>query len=388
MMISRVSEIPPSGTIGMADKIRRMIHRGDQVINLAGFNPDFETADHIKDSAKNALEGGYAGLTDSRGLLELREALAAKLEKENRISADPETEILITVGAKEAVFAAILSLISPGDEVLVFDPSWVTYVPCVYIAGGKPVPIPLREEEDFSLDENEIKRVITPRTKMIILNSPHNPTGKVFSLKEIESIARVVNDNELLVISDESYDKIIYDGYKHYSIASLPRMAQHTITINSFSKTYVMAGWRVGYAIANREIIDSMLMIHQHAVSCPSSFAQKAAVTAVNGSQETVKEMIRKFKERRDYIVEEIRGIDRISFMRPRGTFHIFPNVSKYGKSSQELAELLLEETKVATVPGISFGNNGEGHLRISFTNSSEYIRKGVDRIKSFLKKA
>ncbi|MEM3703053.1 MAG: pyridoxal phosphate-dependent aminotransferase [Candidatus Bathyarchaeia archaeon] len=382
----RVKGIKPSATVALPDKARALKAAGIDVIDLSEGEPYFDTPRKIKEAAKKALDEGYVHYISSAGLKELRQAIAEKLKIENQIEAD-ESEIIVTVGAKQALFTAILSTINPGDEVLIPEPYWGSYTAEVIIAGGKPVSISLLESRDFRLDEEEIKRKITKKTKMMMINSPHNPTGTVFPMEDLKMIADLATDYDFLVLSDEIYEKIIYDEIRHYSIASFPGMKDRTITINGFSKSYSMTGWRLGYAVANKQIIDNMLKIQQHSVTHPSSFIEKAAVVALKECEEEVKSMVEEFKRNRDYFVKELNKMGKFHCWTPKGAFYAFPKIVDANISSEELADYLLNEAHVLTVPGSAFGDLGRKYIRIVYSKPIEELEKAVQRIREALGK-
>lgn len=357
------------------------------VISFALGEPDYDTPRNIKKAAVKALEEGYTHYTSTAGLPELREAVAEKLDKENGIKYDPESEIVITVGACEACYASIMSTVNPGDEVIITDPSFVFFAPTTVLAGGKPVFVPLREKNDFRPDLKELEALITSKTKTIWINSPNNPTGSILLKEDINEIARIAKEYDLLVIADEVYEKFVYDGYKHCSIGALPRMKERTITVNAFSKTYAMTGWRVGYVAADEKLINRIHLVHMHICTHPTVMAQKAAVEALQGPQTSVKEMVGDFDKRRDFIVRRLNEIDGISCWKSRGAIYAFPRISELGKTSYELAEYLLRDGKINTVPGAAFGNQGEGYLRISFAASMKNIEEGMNRLEKSVKK-
>jgi len=382
---SRIEKLAESKSIEIADKIRKMKREGIDVIELQTGEPDFATPQHIMEEAYNAMKEGYTHYTSSRGIPELREAISEKLRKDNKIDADPEKEIIVTPGAVHAVFSAILATINPGDEVIIPDPCWVVYPGCVKIAGGKLIRIPLNSEDNFELNIESIEDAITPRTKMLIINYPCNPTGTTLTLDKLKHIAEIAKEHDLLVLSDEIYEKILYDGLKHYSIGSLEGMKERTITINGFSKTYAMTGWRIGYASASSAIIDQMLKIQQYSVTCAPAFAQKAAIAALNGPKEPVHSMIKQYDQRRQLIVKRLNDINGIFCRKPTGTFYAFPNISELGISSIEFANFLLDKARVGVVPGSAYGQSGEGYVRLSFANSKENIEKAMERMEKLL---
>jgi len=382
----RVKAIKPSATVALPDKARALRASGVDVIDLSEGEPYFDTPKKIKAAAKKALDEGYVHYIASAGLKELRQAISEKLRVENQIEAD-ESEIIVTVGAKQALFTAMLSVLNPGDEVLIPDPYYVSYIAEVILAGGKPISISLLESRDFRLDEEEIKNKITKKTKMIVINSPHNPTGTVFPKEDLKMIADLANDYNFLVMTDEIYEKIIYDENRHCSIASFPNMKDRTITINGFSKSYSMTGWRLGYAVANKQIIDNMLKIQQHSVTHPSSFIQKAAVVALKECEDEVKSMVEELKRNRDYFIKELNKMGKFRCWMPKGAFYAFPKIVDTKMSSEELTDYLLNEAHVLTVPGSAFGNLGRGYVRIVYSKPMEELEKAVQLMSGALEK-
>ncbi|MFQ6080433.1 MAG: pyridoxal phosphate-dependent aminotransferase [Candidatus Bathyarchaeia archaeon] len=379
----RATRMPLSGI----RVIFEMVHKMKDVVRLEAGDPDFKTPDHICEAAKKALDEGYTHYTSSFGMLELRQALARKLKKDNGIDADPETEIVVTAGASCAVNIAILSTIDPGDEVLIPDPSWPHYEACVALADGVAVHYPLLEKNQFRADIEDIRKRITRKTKMIVVNSPSNPTGGFMEKRDIEAVAETAKEYNLLVLSDEVYEKIVYDQLRHISVASLPDMKERTITVNSFSKTYAMTGWRLGYAVARQEIAEEMAKLNLYSNSCPSSIAQRAGIAALSGPQDAVVMMAKEYERRRNEIVKGLNEIEGITCVKPRGAFYAFPNVSSLGMSSQDAAMFILKEAKVSTVPGSGFGGYGEGYLRLAYSNSIENIVKALVRIRNAVEK-
>jgi len=373
----KTAMVKPSG-------IRRLFDLSQgvkDVISLGIGEPDFDTPKHIVEAAKKALDEGYTHYTPNAGFLELREAIARKLWLENRIKVDPRSEIIVTVGGTGALFLSILSIIDPGDEVLIPDPGFLTYEPCVIFAGGRAVPVPVHEKDDFRMLPEEVKSRITSRTKCVVINSPQNPTGSVMLKKDLEAISEIAEKHDLFVISDEVYEKLTFDSAEHFSIASIPSMDERTITVNSFSKTYAMAGWRVGYATSKSAVIDEMVKLQQNIVANASSVAQMAALAALKGPQDCVKEMVDEYDRRRLLITRRLNEINGISCRAPRGAFYVFANITQLGKSSEEVAEFLLNEGKVVAVPGSAFGRHGEGYLRFCYATPMEKLEKALDRI-------
>jgi len=378
----RMKRIKPSGTIAMAERARELERKGRRVYHLDMGEPDFATPKHIREAAVKAIEEGFTHYTSSRGLLELREAISEDL-KGRGIDADPENEILVTLGAKHAIYAAALSTLDPGDEVLVLSPTWPTHFQCVEIAEAEAIEIPCGD--DYRLDEESLKMAVTDKTSMILTASPNNPTGGVLSRGEVKAIVDIAADNDLLILSDEIYDRIVYDGVKPVSPASFAEGRERTIIVNGFSKAYAMTGWRLGYAVANREIIESMNRIQQSTTTCPVSFVQKAGIAALRSSQNCVEEMVREYDRRRRFIVDRINKIEGIRCVKPKGAFYIFPDISSLEIPSFEFCMRLLEEAGVSTTPGSVFGRCGEGHIRISYANKIEVIAESVERIKEFV---
>ena len=355
------------------------------VIGLHAGEPDFDTPQHVKEAAKQALEEGYTHYTHTAGLPELREAIAEKLSRDNNLKADPASEITVTVGGFAALFATTQTVVSPGDEVIITEPSWPSYKGFIRLAGGVPVSLPL-ESPDYSLTANLLKDRITERTKMVVVSNPNNPTGAVYELQELEALATLAKKHDLLVLADEVYEKIVFDDARHCSIARLPGMQDRTITVNSFSKTYAMTGWRVGYVVANDVISAGIRRIHSYAVSRVSPALQKAALTALTGPQDCVTQMVRAYQERRGLTVERINAIHPLACVKPKGTFYLFPDASELGLPSTDLAEQLLRRVKVATIPGSAFGPSGEGHLRMSVAVSKTALAEAMQRLERFVK--
>jgi aminotransferase len=351
------------------------------VVNLGIGEPDFPTPEHIRSAAKNALDEGYTTYPPARGFRDLREAIAEKLRNENHISADPDSEIFVSVGAMQGIFNTALHLIEPGDEVIVVDPGY-DYYSQIRLFGGIPVPVPVHESDGFRLNPESLEKAINPRTRMMILNTPANPTGVVFDKRNLQDIADLAKLHNVIVLSDEPYETIIYDGKKHCSIASLDGMKDLTISVFTFSKTFAMTGWRVGYVVAPEWLIDEMEKIMEHMVSGVTAVSQRAALAALKGPQACVAEMVQAYSHRRKIIHEGLNEIPGVSCILPESTFYAFPNVTGLGMTSWEVAEFLVKEYQVATVPGTVFGKNGEGFLRISFAVDTSTIEEGLLRIK------
>lgn len=362
-------------------RIFEMVLKKEGVVRLELGEPDFDTPPFIKEAAKKALDDNFTHYTTTAGMIELREIIAQKLKRENGITVDPQNSVAITNGAANAIYLSLLTTLNPGDEVLLPNPGYSPYYEAIRLAGGVPTTYPLLEEKQFGIDLELLEKAISPRTRIIIINSPANPTGTVLSLEELKGIAKLAIKYDLLIISDEVYERIIYDGNKHYSIGSLPDVADRVITINSFSKTYAMTGWRVGYAAARKEIIEQIFKLQLYVNTCVNSIGQKAAITACQGGEEDIARMVTEYKERRDLLVSGLNSIEGVECLKPKGAFYVFPNITKLGRSSEETAMFLIDKANVATIPGSAFGSRGEGYLRMSFANSKENLEKAVERI-------
>lgn len=352
------------------------------VVNLGIGQPDFDTPEFIREAAKKALDEGYTRYPPAKGFEDLREAIAEKLRKENQIIADPATEIFVSVGAMQVIFNTILHLIESGDEVIVIDPGY-DYYSQIRLFGGVPIRVPAREENLFKVDPEDVKAAISPKTKLIIINSPSNPTGAVLDESQLREIAALAQARNIFVLSDEPYEHILFDGRGHISIASFEGMQALTISAFTLSKSYAMTGWRVGYVAAPSFIIDEMEKLMEHQVSGVTAVAQRAALAAITGPQDCVTEMLGEYERRRAIVHKGLNEIDGVSCILPEATFYAFPNVSAVSLSSWDLAKYLVREHKVALVPGSIFGTNGEGYLRLSFAASEGELKEGLSRIKA-----
>jgi aspartate aminotransferase len=381
ILANRVSTLTPSATVSLPDKARELRAKGANVIDLSEGQPYFDTPAPIKESAKKALDSGMVFYIESAGLPELRSEIKAKLERDNGIDV-PVSQIIVTVGAKQAIFTAILCTIDPGDEVLIPDPYWATHASCVKIAGGIPVSVSMNDEEGFSVNAKKIEERLTSKTKMVVLNSPNNPTGMVMSKIDIEGIAEVCSRRGILVLSDEIYEKIVFDGTHHYSIGSFPGMEDLAITVNGFSKTYSMTGWRLGYVTASKEITSRMLIVQQHSVTHPAAFVEKAGVTALKECDKYVDQMIDAYRQARDYFVPELDKLSIFSCTKPKGAFYAFPKIKDESMTSGRLAEQLLEKAQIMPVPGSAFGRCGEGYMRFVYAAKMDELRQTIERIK------
>lgn len=379
----RMNLIPFSGIRKVFEEVSVREKTGQSIIHLEIGRPDFDTPLHIKEAAKRALDLGHVHYSSNYGIPELREAIAQKLLNENRLSFDPSTEIIVTVGTNEAVFMAMMALLNPGDEILIPDPCWLHYFYCAHMANAVPVSIPVAEEERFALSVRTIRSFITPRTRMIVINTPNNPTGAVYSAETLEEVAQLAARHDIYVLSDEIYEKLVYDGARHTSIAAFPGMRTRTITINGFSKAYSMTGWRIGYVAADRRIIDALVRIHQYTTVCATTFAQWGAVAALRGPQEDVCSMVAEFDRRRTMVVDALNRMPRIRAQKPEGAFYVFANIGAYMKSGDWMTEYLLDKAGIAVVPGSALGNYGKQFIRVSYANSYNNLRIAMERMKA-----
>ncbi|CAB49691.1 pyridoxal phosphate-dependent aminotransferase [Pyrococcus abyssi] len=357
------------------------------VISLGIGEPDFDTPQHIKEYAKEALDMGLTHYGPNIGLPELREAIAEKLKKQNNIEADPNKEIMVLVGANQAFLMGLSAFLKDGEEVLIPTPAFVSYAPAVILAGGKPVEVPTYEENEFRLNVDELKKYVTEKTKALIINSPCNPTGSVLKKKDLEEIADFAVEHDLIVISDEVYEHFIYDDVKHYSIASLDGMFERTITVNGFSKTFAMTGWRLGFVAAPSWIIEKMVKFQMYNATCPVTFIQYAAAKALRDerSWKAVEEMRKEYDRRRKLVWKRLNEMG-LPTVKPKGAFYIFPRIKDTGLTSKEFSELMLMEAKVAVVPGSAFGKAGEGYVRISYATAYEKLEEAMDRMEKVLR--
>lgn len=376
-----ITEIEPSGIRKFFDIVSEM----KDAISLGVGEPDFDTPWHIRDEGIFSLEKGRTFYTSNAGLKELRVEIAAYLKRHCNLEYDPDHEIVVTVGGSEAIDIAMRAMLDPGDEVLIPQPSFVSYLPCAVLANGTPVVIELKEEDDFRLTKEELEAAITPKTKLLVMPFPNNPTGAIMEKKDLEDIAKLVIEHDLYVLSDEIYSSLTY-GTEHVSIASLPGMRERTILINGFSKSHAMTGWRLGYACGPRIILEQMLKIHQFAIMCAPTTSQYAAVEAMRFGDEDVERMREEYNGRRRYLMHRF-GEMGLSCFEPFGAFYMFPCIKEFGMTSEEFATELLKEEKVAVVPGSAFGACGEGYLRISYAYSLDNLKEALDRMERFITK-
>lgn len=376
-----ITTIPPSGIRKFFDIVSEM----KDAISLGVGEPDFDTPWHIREEGIFSLEKGQTFYTSNAGLKELKIEICNYLERRFHVSYNFADECMVTVGGSEAIDIALRAMLDPGDEVLIPQPSYVSYPPCTILAGGVPVSILLEEKDQFRLTKEKLLAAITPKTKVLILPFPNNPTGSIMEMEDLKAIAEVVEEHDLYVISDEIYSELTYTG-DHVTIASLPGMKERTVLINGFSKSYAMTGWRLGYACAPKVILQQMLKIHQFAIMCAPTTSQYAAVEALRNGDEDVAEMREAYNERRKYLVKAFNAIGMDCY-EPQGAFYVFPCVKRFGMTSDEFALKLLEEEKVAVVPGTAFGDCGEGYLRVSYAYSLENLQRAMERIERFAKR-
>ena len=372
-------DIPPSGIRKFFDVVSEM--KG--AISLGVGEPDFDTPWHVREEGIYSLEKGRTFYTSNAGLKELKQEIGKYLKRRMHIDYDYNTEILVTVGGSEAIDSALRAMLNPGEEVLLPQPSYVSYVPCAVLAGGKPVIIELEEKDQFKLTKEKLLEKITPNTKVLILPFPNNPTGAIMEREDLEEIAKVIEEKDIFVISDELYAELTYKG-EHVSIAAIPGMRERTVLINGFSKAYAMTGWRIGYAAAPEIILTQMLKIHQFAIMCAPTTSQYAAVEALKNGDEDIARMKKAYNERRKYLMRAFAELGMDCF-EPYGAFYIFPCIKRFGMSSDEFANRLLQEEKIAIVPGTAFGDSGEGYLRVSYAYSLEDLQKAISRIRRFV---
>ncbi len=361
-------------------KAKELERQGKKIIHFEIGEPDFNTPENVKKAGINAINENYTHYSATQGILGLRETVANYISKTREIKVSPD-EVMITPGGKDVIFSTALAILNEGDEAIYPNPGYPIYESAIRLAGAKPVPMPLLEENDFAFDREQFKKLVTPKTKLIIINSPGNPTGGILSLQDLEIIAEVAIKNDIVVLSDEIYSRILYDGEFH-SLASLPGMKERTVILDGFSKTYAMTGWRLGYAVANNEIIDGLKKIAVNSFSCVAAFVQLAGIEALNGPQDEPERMRKEYETRRNLIVSGLNEIPGISVKVPKGAFYVFPNIKKTGNKSKEVAEYLLNEAGVATLSGTSFGEYGEGYIRFSYATSQENIKLGLEKVK------
>ncbi|MEW6008902.1 MAG: pyridoxal phosphate-dependent aminotransferase [Candidatus Omnitrophota bacterium] len=381
----RLKDLKPSQTLQITAKAKQLKKEGKDIINFAAGEPDFDTPQKIKDAAIKAIQEGFTKYTPESGIPELRGAISSKFKKDNSLEFTPE-QIVVSCGAKHSIYNSLQALINPADEVIVISPYWLSYPHMVRLAGAIPVILETFAEDGFRIDFDRLEKIITKKTKLLIINSPSNPTGCVYSKEELEKIAKIAISKDIWIISDEIYEKLIYDGNKHISIASLGNeIYKKTITVNGVSKTYSMTGWRIGYLGAPLELAKAISMLQSHSTSHPTSISQKATIAALNMQDVEIAPFVNEFKMRRDCLIEKLSQIKQISFFKPKGAFYCFVDISSLKIPPAEFASRLLEEEFVAVIPAESFGS--DKHIRLSFATSKEDLIKGAERIKNFISK-
>ncbi len=384
-LAKRMSRLGTETAFVVLAKAKQLEAQGKKIIHLEIGEPDFDTPQNIIDSAIDALRGGWTHYGPSAGLPELREAVAEEVTRTRGVKVDP-TEVVITPGGKPVMFFAMLALIDDGDEVIYPNPGFPIYESVIDFIGAKSVPIRLREENQFRLDVDELVSLVTPKTRMIVINSPQNPTGSVLTEEDLRAIADISIKNDIIVLSDEIYSRIIYDG-EHRSMYSYDGMPERMIILDGYSKTYAMTGWRLGYGVMPAPLAEQVAKLQTNCNSCTASFSQRAGISALTGPQNDVEAMVGEFKKRRDIVVEGLNKIKNVHCLVPDGAFYVFPNVSRARLKSGELADRILEEAGVALLSGTSFGSFGEGFIRISYANSIENINKALERLTDFFAK-
>lgn len=380
-LAARVRDLAPSPTIGVSDRARQLKAEGIDVIDLGGGDPDFITPAHIRQAATDAMNAGDTHYVASAGTPAFRKAIAAKLKSENQIEVDPATEVIVTPGGKASLFQAMLALVEPGVDVLVLEPGWVSYVPMIEMAGGRAIPVPLSGDDDWRVTRELLERALTPQTRGVLFNSPNNPTGHVMSDAELRDLSEFAIEHDLLVFADDMYEKIVFDGRVHTSIASLPGMRERTLTFNGLSKAYAMTGWRLGYVAGPAVFINQIAKVHSHSVTCATSFAQAGGVAALTGPQEFIGEMVAAWDRRRIAVCDGLSALKGVSCPRVDGAFYAFPDIRETGLSSIEFSDLMLRDAHVALVPGVAFGQAGEGYVRLSFATADDLLEKAVARM-------
>jgi len=381
---ARMDSIGTETAFEVSARARALAATGRSIVYLQIGEPDFDTPDNVRAAAKQAIDEGMTHYPPYAGLPELRAAIAADTTDRRGFAVEP-SNVFVTVGGKGVMVYAIMALVDPGDEVIVPDPGYPIYDSITRFVGGTSVPIPIRQENDFRLDIDELASLITPRTKLLVINSPANPTGGVLTRGDIERIAELALRHDLVVLSDEIYSRILYDGAEHYSIAALDGMAERTITLDGFSKTYAMTGWRLGYAVVPDWLVKAYGQLIINTISGATAFAQAGAIEALRGPQADVDAMVREFRARRDLIVDGLNAIPGFDCLRPQGAFYVFPDISGTGLSGAELADRLLQEAGVCVLAGTAFGGVGTNHIRISYANSRENLTEALSRIKGFV---
>lgn len=381
LFAERVRNASPSPTLAVSQRARELKAEGIDVIDLGGGDPDFITPAHIREAAANAMNSGDTHYVPSQGTPQLLEAIAKKLQADNGITVNPKSDIIVTPGGKSAIFQATLAFVEPGVDVMLLEPAWVSYQPMVELAGGRAIGVPLNPDNNFAITRDLLEEYVTPETRVILLNSPNNPTGRVATLEELTVIADFAKAHDILVFTDEMYEKIIFEDHKHISIATLPDMANRTLTFNGLSKAYAMTGWRLGYVAGPTDLIKKIMILQSHSVTCATSFAMAGGVAAYNGPQDIIHEMVGAWDRRRKLITEGMNTIKGLHQAPIEGAFYGYVDGRETGKDIVELSQLLLNEAHVAVVPGTAFGASGTGHFRLSFATSDALLQSALERI-------
>lgn len=376
----KIKRIKPSGI----RKFFEIANELDDVISLGVGEPDFDTPWHVRDEGIYSLQQGKTFYTANAGLMELRQEICQYIERKQEVHYDPKSEVVVTIGGSEAIDIALRAMLNPGDEVIYTEPCYVSYLPCIVLSDGVPVAIPLKASNQFRLTAEELEEAITPKTKVVILSFPNNPTGAVMSRKDLEAISEVIKRHNLVVISDEIYSELTYSEERHVSIVEIEGMRERTVLINGFSKAFAMTGWRMGYALAPKILMQQMIKIHQFTIMAAPTTSQYAGVDALRNCDEDVSEMRESYNQRRRYLLKEMERLGLPCF-EPFGAFYIFPNISEFGMTSEEFASRLIQEERVAVVPGNAFGDCGEGFVRISYAYSLSNLKKALERLERFI---
>ena len=381
----KIGALKGSSTVAISDRARSLQQQGVNVVNLGGGDPDFDTPRHIVDAGVEAIRNGQTHYVASQGIPAFRKAIAEKLSRENGLSYDPDREIVATASGKLALYIALESLLDPGDEVLYLEPAWVSYRPLIELIGGRPVAVSLSPADNFAVRYALLERKITPHTKAVLINSPNNPTGRVLGSEELQVIREVALKHDLWVVSDEIYEHLVYDGHRHVSIATLPKMRDRTVVVNGMSKAYAMTGWRIGYLAAPSILSEQILKVQQHVVTCAASFGQVAATEALQGSQDCVEAMRQEYDKRRRKIAEILNSIPGVRCPLPEGAFYFFPEVDYKDYDSWQLAEHLISEAHVAVTPGQAFGEAARKNIRLTYATSMANLLDAAERMRRAL---
>jgi len=380
---ARVRDATPSPTLVVSEKARQLKARGIDVVDLGGGDPDFITPEHVRRAASDAMNAGDTHYVAGSGTPAFRGAIARKLKHDNGIVVDPDTGVFVTPGGKFSLFLAAQAFIEPGVDVMVLEPAWVSYVPIVELSGGRAIHVGLDPDTNFAITRDILEAHVTPATRIIMLNTPNNPTGRVVTRPELDAVSGFVLDHDLMVWTDEMYEKIIYDGARHLSVATTPGLADRTLTFNGLSKAYAMTGWRLGYVAGAPEFISQMAKINSHTVTCATSFAQAGGTAALEGAQEFIGEMVTAWDRRRHFVTSELNRVKGLRTKLVEGAFYAFVDAREIDPDSVRLADRILDEVHVGVVPGVAFGEAGEGHLRLSFATSDDALKKAIDRLQS-----